>query len=58
MTEQEKLEIIKAFAYGKTGAEVAAVTGMTLEEANAFQRENEKAIAAKRAELKEAGYIG
>lgn len=58
MTVQEKKEIIKAFAYGKTGAEVAEVTGMTLDEANAFQRENEKAIAVKRAELKEAGYIG
>lgn len=58
MTGQEKLEIIKAFAYGKTGAEVAVVTGMTLREANAFQRENEEAIAKKKAELREAGYIG
>lgn len=58
MTEQTKLEIIKAFAYGKTGAEVAEVREISLEEANAFQRENEKAIAAKRAELKEAGYFG
>lgn len=58
MTAQEKKEIIKAFAYGKTSAEVAEVTGMTLDEADAFQKENEKAIADKRAELKEAGYIG
>lgn len=58
MTSQTKLEIIKAFAYGKTAEEIAEVRGITLEEANAFQRENEKAIATKRAELKEAGYIG
>lgn len=58
MTEQRKLEIIKDFAYGKTGAEVAEVTGMSLDEANAFQHEHEEAIAKKRAELREAGYFG
>lgn len=58
MNDQVKRELIKAFAYGKTAEEVAEVRGITLEEANAFQRDNEKAIADKRAELKEAGYIG
>lgn len=57
MTTQTKLEIIKAFAYGKTAEEVAAVTGMTLDEATTFKSENMKAIDKKRAELKEAGFI-
>ena len=57
MTEQTKLEIIKAFAYGKSAEEVSEVTGMSLDEAKAFEKENEDAILEKMFELKEAGYI-
>lgn len=57
MTEQTKLEIIKAFAYGYTSEEVAEVQGMSLDEAKAFEKENENAILEKMLELKEAGYI-
>jgi len=57
MTEQTKFEIIKAFAYGKTAKEVSEVTGMSLDEAKDFERENEDAILEKMMELKEAGYI-
>lgn len=57
MTEQIKLEIIKAFAYGKTAKEVADVTGMSFDEAKAFEAENEDSILEKMMELKEAGYI-
>lgn len=58
MNDQEKREIIKAFAYGKTGVEVAEVTGMTLSETVEFYKENEAEILRKREELKEAGYLG
>ena len=58
MTEQMKLEIIKAFAYGKSAEEVAEVQGMSLTDAKAFEKENEDAIFEKMVELKEAGYIG
>lgn len=57
MSEQTKLEIIKAFAYGKTAEEVAEVQEMSLDEAKAFEAENEDAILEKMMELKEAGYI-
>lgn len=57
MTEQMKKEIIRAFAYGKTPAEVADVTGMFLSEAEQFLTENESAIADKATDLKEAGYL-
>ena len=57
MTEQMKLEIIKAFAYGKSAEEVAEVQGMSLDEAKSFEKNNEDAILEKMLELKEAGYI-
>lgn len=57
MNVQVLKEIIKAFAYGKTAAEVAKVRRISLEEAEAIERDNAQAIANKRAELKEAGYI-
>lgn len=57
MTKQTKLEIIKAFAYGKSAEEVAEETGMSLDEAKAFERDNENAILEKMLDLKEAGYI-
>lgn len=58
MTEQMKLEFIKAFAYGKTNEEVTDVTGLSLDEAKAFEVKNEDAILEKMMELKEVGYIG
>lgn len=57
MTEQTKLEIIKAFAYGISAEQVAEVQGMTLDEAKAFEKDNEDVILEKMLELKEAGYI-
>ena len=57
MTEQTKLEIIKAFAYGHSAEEVAEVQGMSVDEARAFERDNEDAILEKMLDLKEAGYI-
>ena len=57
MTEQMKLEIIKAFAYGKTAEEVAEVHGMSFGEAIGFRDENEDTILERMLDLKEAGYI-
>ena len=57
MTEQMKMEIIKAFVYGKTADEVADVTGVSVTEAEKFKAENEDVIVKKLGELKEAGYI-
>ena len=58
MTDQTKLEIIKAFAYGKSAEEVADIQGISLDEAKSFEKDNEDAILEKMFELKEMGYLG
>lgn len=54
MTEQTKLEIIKALAYGLDIATTAACSGVAYAEAEQIARGEAAAVEAKRAELKEA----
>lgn len=53
MTEQNKKEIIKSFAYGMTAEQVAAAEEIGLQEADAFQIEHAAEIAAMNDYLKE-----
>lgn len=57
MTEQTKKEIIKSFAYGYTSEKVADVYEIDKEAAAQFEKENVAEIEAKKAELKEAGWM-
>lgn len=45
MSEQEKREICKAFAYEVDITQVAEMCGMTVAEAEAFKAENDDTIA-------------
>ncbi|MCD8368330.1 MAG: hypothetical protein LUC48_09975 [Clostridiales bacterium] len=57
MSDETVLELIKALAYGYTAAEVAEVEGLTAEEAEAFAEAHAEDVAAKAAELAEAGWL-
>lgn len=57
LTEQITKECIKAFAYGHTAAQVAAAMNLTVAEAAEIEATRKTDIEAKKAELKEAGYI-
>lgn len=57
MNEETKCEIIKAFAYGYTPAQVAEVEGLSEAEAAAFQAENSAAIEERKALLQECGWM-
>ena len=56
-TDETKQEIIKSFAYGLSVEEVAANEEITVEEATAFKKENEMAIAEMEEYLKGEGWI-
>lgn len=56
MTEQTKLELIKSFAYGATPESLNEVGRLTIQEAEAFQKENAAEIEAKKKELEEGGW--
>lgn len=53
MTEEQKLEVIKALAYGLDDATVAECNGVTIEEVRTIAAENRAGVTAKRAEIKE-----
>ena len=55
MTEQTKLELIKSFAYGATPESLNEVGRLTIQEAEAFQKEHAAEIEAKKKELEEGG---
>ena len=54
MTDDIRREVVKALAYGKGPAEIAAVMEVSVEQVKSIPQEE---INAKRAELKGKGYI-
>lgn len=56
-TDETKQELIKSFAYDYTAEQIAELEEITVEEANQFATENAKAIEAKKAALKEGGWL-
>ena len=56
MTEQTKLELIKSFAYGATPESLNEVGRLTIQEAEAFQKENAAEIEEKKKELAAGGW--
>ena len=56
-TDETKQELIKSFAYDYTAEQIAELEEITVEEANQFAIENAKAIEAKKAALKEGGWL-
>ena len=57
MTDQEKKENIKAYAYGKTPQEAAAAMGISLEDAKRLQEENAEAIKERKSQLESGGWL-
>ncbi len=57
MTNQQKMEIIKALAYGETPEQAAKAEGLTLADVQAVQQSCAGDIAEERAMLKKVGYI-
>lgn len=57
MTEQQKMEIIKALAYGNTPEQVAAAEDMTVSEILEIATSCEKEVTGRRDELRKAGYV-
>lgn len=57
MSEETKYEIIKAFAYGYTPAQVAEVEGLTEADAETFQAENAAAIEERKTLLQKHGWM-
>lgn len=56
-TDETKQELIKSFAYDYTAEQIAELEEITVEEANQFAIENAEAIEAKKAALKEGGWL-
>lgn len=56
-TDETKQELIKSFAYDYTAEQIAELEEITVEEANQFATENAKDIEAKKAALKEGGWL-
>lgn len=56
MTEQTKLELIKSFAYGATPESLNEVGRLTIQEAEAFQKEYATEIEEKKKELTAGGW--
>lgn len=57
MTNQQKFEVIKAFAYGETPEQVAATEEISLVEAQQVQQACAGDITEEREMLRKAGYI-
>lgn len=57
MTDQQKFEVIKAFAYGETPKQIAAVEGISIMEAQKIQQTCDGDIAEEQKMLKNAGYL-
>lgn len=58
MSKQQKIEIIKALAYGETPERIAEAEGLTVEDVKSVAAECVEKIEQRRAALKGAGYIG
>ncbi len=57
MTEQRKMEIIKALAYGETPEQAAATEGVDVSEVLEIQQADAAEITEEREILKGAGYL-
>ena len=57
MTNQQKLEIVKAFAYGEAPEQIAAAEGISSAEAQRVQQTYAGAITEEREMLRKAGYL-
>lgn len=57
MTEQQIKELVKTFAYGYSAEQVSQGEEISVEDAKNFQKEYNAEIVAKKAELKEGGWI-
>ena len=57
MTDQRKMEIVKALAYGETPEQAAAAEGVGAKEAREIARSCAAEVAAERETLRKAGYL-
>lgn len=57
MSNEQKYEIIKALAYGRTAEEIVDAEGVTYQDVLNIQFQNGPAIAEARAELEKGGFI-
>ena len=57
MSEQQKFEVIKAFAYGRTAEEIALAEEIDISEVEKVQRECASDIAEEIEDLRKAGYL-
>ena len=57
MTDQRKMEIIKALAYGESAVQVARAEGVTVAEVQQIAVDCDTEIFAEREMLRKAGYI-
>ena len=57
MTNQQKFEVVKAFAYGETPEQIAAAEGISPAEAQQVQQSSVGDISEEREILRKAGYL-
>lgn len=57
MSNEQKFEIIKALAYGRTASEIVDAEGVTDQDVMDIQIRNATAIANERAALKRGDYL-
>lgn len=57
MTDQRYMEIIKALAYGESPSLIAECEGVAVAEVEAIATQDADKVSARRAALKEAGYL-
>ena len=57
MTDQKRMEIVKALAYGETPAAIAQVEGVSVDEVEAIAQQDAQAVTERKRLLKEAGYL-
>ncbi|MCI1955378.1 MAG: hypothetical protein LKJ21_03255 [Oscillospiraceae bacterium] len=57
MTNQQKFEIVKAFAYGETAEQAAAAEGVAIAEVRQIAVNCAADISAEKEMLKKAGYL-
>lgn len=57
MTDQRYMEIVKALAYGESPSLIAECEGVTEAEVEAIATQDADKVSARRAALKEAGYL-
>lgn len=57
MTDQRYMEIVKALAYGEAPSTIAEAESARVEEVEAIATQDADKVSARRAALKEAGYL-